>query len=76
MRWKNPARMSSFPDSSVDMNERAIWANPPVLAPKTLQRKVLKDERPSPTAPASIWPRSNLEEVRAQLIADLDGFKY
>jgi len=70
---ENPAKDVSFPDSVVDMMKGNL-GQPPGGWPEALQRKVLKDERPITDRPGKHLAPVNLEEVRAQLIADLDGF--
>ena len=54
---ENPDKDVSFPESVVDMMKGNL-GQPPGGWPEALQRKVLKDDRPSPTAPASTWTRS------------------
>ncbi|AUM74151.1 pyruvate carboxylase [Paracoccus jeotgali] len=61
----------SFPDSVVDMM-RGNLGQPPGGWPETLQRKVLKGEKPLTTRPGASMQPVDLEATRAELAQKLD----
>ncbi|MDT1061451.1 pyruvate carboxylase [Paracoccus sp. CPCC 101403] len=69
---EDPATEVSFPDSVVDMM-RGNLGQPPGGWPEALQRKVLKGETPLTTRPGASMAPVDIEAVRAQLSAELDG---
>ncbi len=71
---ENPDKEVSFPDSVIDML-RGNLGQPPGGWPEAILRKVLKDEAPVTDRPGRHLAPVDLEAVRAQLSADLEGFK-
>ncbi|MBW0156529.1 pyruvate carboxylase [Sedimentimonas flavescens] len=69
----DPAKDVAFPDSVVDML-RGNLGQPPGGWPEGITRKVLKDETPSTERPGRHLPAVDLEETRAKLSAELNGF--
>ncbi|MEL6960486.1 MAG: pyruvate carboxylase [Pseudomonadota bacterium] len=61
-----------FPDSVVDMLKGSL-GQPPGGWPKAIQKKVLKGEKPTTDRPGKHLPPVDLEEVRKELSAKLDG---
>ena len=71
---ENPEKDVSFPESVLDML-RGNLGQPPGGWPEVILRKVLKDEKPITDRPGKHLEPVDLEAVRAQLSADLEGFK-
>ncbi len=71
---EDPAKDVSFPDSVIDML-RGNLGQPPGGWPEPILRKVLKDETPITDRPGKHLEPVDLEAVRTQLSADLEGFK-
>ena len=71
---EDPAVDMSFPDSVVDML-RGNLGQPPGGWPSGISKKVLKDEVASVERPGKNLSAVNIEEVRAKVSADLEGFK-
>ncbi len=71
---ENPDKDVSFPDSVIDML-RGNLGQPPGGWPDAILRKVLKGDAPMTERPGQHLKPVDLEAIRAQLIADLDGFK-
>ncbi|MFP1643222.1 pyruvate carboxylase [Pontitalea aquivivens] len=70
---ENPAVDVAFPDSVVDML-RGNLGQPPGGWPKGIVRKVLKGETPVTDRPGAHLPPVDLEETRAKLSAELNGY--
>ncbi|SFI53623.1 pyruvate carboxylase [Jannaschia pohangensis] len=68
----DPKSEVSFPDSVVDMM-RGNLGQPPGGWPKAVQKKVLKGEKASSERPGKHLPAVDLEAVRADVSAQLDG---
>jgi pyruvate carboxylase len=71
---EDPAREVAFPDSVVDMMKGNL-GQPPGGWPEALQRKVLKGETPITDRPGLHAPPVDLEETRAWLSKELNGFR-
>jgi len=71
---EDPEREIAFPDSVVDML-RGNLGQPPGGWPEALQKKVMKGETPITTRPGEGLAPVDLEEVRAKLSEELEGFK-
>ena len=69
---EDPEVEVAFPDSVVDMM-RGNLGQPPGGFPAAIQSKVLKGEAPSTERPGAHLPPVDLEDVRADLSAQLDG---
>ena len=69
---ENPDIDLSFPDSVVDMM-RGNLGQPPGGFPKTIVEKILKGEKPNLERPGKHLKNVNLEKVRKDLSAQLDG---
>jgi pyruvate carboxylase len=69
---EDPNRDLSFPDSVVDMM-RGNLGQPPGGFPAPLVKKVLKGEAPDTDRPGKHLPSVDLEETRADLIAQMEG---
>ncbi|AVO37346.1 pyruvate carboxylase [Pukyongiella litopenaei] len=69
---EDPATELAFPDSVVDML-RGNLGQPPGGFPDTIMRKVLKDEAPNTERPGGHLEPVDLEAVRTQLSAELEG---
>ena len=70
----DPAHEVAFPESVLDML-RGNLGQPPGGWPEAITRKVLKDEKPSTERPGKHLAPVDLEETRAKLSAELNGFK-
>ncbi|MCL7465138.1 pyruvate carboxylase [Phaeovulum sp. NW3] len=70
---ESPAVDVAFPDSVVDML-RGNLGQPPGGWPEAITRKVLKGETPSTDRPGAHLPPVDLEETRAKLSAELNGY--
>ncbi|WP_428541659.1 pyruvate carboxylase [Profundibacter sp.] len=64
----------SFPDSVIDMM-RGNLGQPPGGFPKALIKKVLKGEKPDTSRPGAHLPPVDLEQTRADLSKELEGFE-
>ncbi len=71
---ENPDREVAFPDSVVDMMKGNL-GQPPGGWPEALQRKVLKGEAPITDRPGLHAAPVDLEETRAWLSNELNGFR-
>ncbi|MEO1918537.1 MAG: pyruvate carboxylase, partial [Paracoccaceae bacterium] len=71
---EDPTIDVSFPDSVADMM-RGNLGQPPNGFPEGIVKKVLKDEEPVTTRPGLSMEPIDLEGVRAEVSAQLDGFK-
>ncbi len=71
---ENPKTEVAFPDSVIDMM-RGNLGQPPGGFPDTIIKKVLKDEKPNTERPGKHLPAVDLEEVRADLSKQLEGFE-
>ncbi|MFY0681416.1 MAG: pyruvate carboxylase [Thalassovita sp.] len=71
---EDPNKEVSFPDSVVDMM-RGNLGQPPGGFPDLILKKVLKDEAPNTERPGKHLAPVDLEAVRAELSANLDGFE-
>ncbi|WP_158967497.1 pyruvate carboxylase [Chachezhania sediminis] len=69
---ENPGVDVSFPDSVIDMM-RGNLGQPPGGFPEAIVKKVLKGEAPSTERPGKHLPPVDLETVRKQVVAELDG---
>ncbi|MCB1363114.1 MAG: pyruvate carboxylase [Rhodobacteraceae bacterium] len=69
---EDPAVDVAFPDSVIDML-RGNLGQPPGGFPDAIVRKVLKDEAPNTERPGRHLAPVVLEDVRAQVSAELDG---
>ncbi len=69
---ENPDTDVAFPDSVIDMM-RGNLGQPPGGFPETIVKKVLKDEKPNLERPGKHLPPADLDAVRAELSARLDG---
>ncbi|MBD0865968.1 MAG: pyruvate carboxylase [Rhodobacteraceae bacterium] len=69
---EDPDKEISFPDSVVDMM-RGNLGQPPGGFPKAIIAKVLNGDVPNPDRPGKDVPPIDLEAVRAQVCAKLDG---
>jgi len=70
---EDPAHEVAFPESVVDML-RGNLGQPPGGWPAGITAKVLKGETPATGRPGAALPPVDLEAVRAQVSAELDGF--
>ncbi|HGG03903.1 MAG TPA: pyruvate carboxylase subunit B, partial [Aliiroseovarius sp.] len=64
----------AFPDSVIDMM-RGNLGQPPGGFPKALINKVLKGEKPDTSRPGAHLPPVDLEQTRADLSRELEGFE-
>ncbi|MCT8159872.1 pyruvate carboxylase [Pseudoruegeria sp. SHC-113] len=71
---EDPKTEVAFPDSVIDMM-RGNLGQPPGGFPNGILQKVLKDEKPNLERPGAHLPPVDLEEVRAKLSAELNGFE-
>ncbi len=62
----------SFPDSVIDMM-RGNLGQPPGGFPQKILQKVLKDETPNTERPGASVPPADIEAVRADVIAQMEG---
>ncbi|MBK0327340.1 pyruvate carboxylase [Rhodobacteraceae bacterium F11138] len=69
---ENPDVDVSFPDSVIGMM-RGDLGHPPGGFPETITRKVLKGDAPNMDRPGKHLAPVDLEEVRAEISAELDG---
>ncbi|SOB90402.1 pyruvate carboxylase [Rhodobacter sp. JA431] len=69
----DPAKDMAFPDSVIDMLKGNL-GQPPGGWPEGIVAKVLKGEKPSTERPGKKLPSVDLEETRAKLSAELNGF--
>ncbi len=69
---ENPNIDLSFPDSVVDMM-RGNLGQPPGGFPKSIVKKILKGEKPNLERPGKHLKNVELEKVRTELSASLDG---
>ena len=70
---EDPAVDVSFPDSVIDMM-RGNLGQPPGGFPAALLAKVLKGEKPDSERPGLRLPVADLESIRAEVSAQLEGF--
>ena len=70
----DPETEVAFPDSVVDMM-RGNLGQPPGGWPEALQKKVLKGEKPITDRPGAHLDPVDMEETRAALSAELEGFE-
>ncbi|MGB1236147.1 MAG: pyruvate carboxylase, partial [Planktomarina sp.] len=70
---ENPKTDVAFPDSVVDMM-RGNLGQPPGGFPDALVAKVLKGDAPSTSRPGAGLPPVDLEAMRQELSAELDGY--
>ena len=70
---EDPGHEVAFPESVVDML-RGNLGQPPGGWPAGITAKVLKGETPATGRPGAALPPVDLEAVRAQVSAELDGF--
>ncbi|WP_457645928.1 pyruvate carboxylase [Profundibacter sp.] len=71
---EDPDTDVSFPDSVIDMM-RGNLGQPPGGFPKALIKKVLKGEKPDTSRPGAHLPPVDLEQTRADLSKELEGFE-
>ncbi len=71
---EDPDSDVSFPDSVIDMM-RGNLGQPPGGFPKALINKVLKGEKPDTSRPGAHLPPVDLEQARADLSKELEGFE-
>lgn len=71
---EDPKTDVAFPDSVVDMM-RGNLGQPPGGFPKSIIKKVLKDEKPNLERPGKHLDPVDLEATRADLSKELEGFK-
>ncbi|MFK8031823.1 MAG: pyruvate carboxylase [Gammaproteobacteria bacterium] len=71
---EDPENEVSFPESVVDMM-RGNLGQPPGGFPAGIQAKVLKDEKPFNTRPGAHMEPVDLEQVRADLSKELEGYQ-
>lgn len=71
---EDPTKDVAFPDSVVDMM-RGNLGQPPGGFPEGIVAKALKGDAPNTDRPGKHLAPVDLEEVRAQVSADLDGFE-
>ncbi|MCP5075306.1 MAG: pyruvate carboxylase [Rhodobacteraceae bacterium] len=71
---ENPKTEVSFPDSVVDMM-RGNLGQPPGGFPQAFQSKVLKGDTPATTRPGAHMQPVDIEAVRKEVSAELEGFK-
>jgi pyruvate carboxylase len=71
---ENPEKDIAFPESVVDML-RGNLGQPPGGFPEAIVRKVLKDEQPMTDRPGKHLPTVDIEQTRARLIEELEGFR-
>ena len=71
---EDPSKDVAFPDSVVDMM-RGNLGQPPGGFPAGIVAKALKGDAPNTDRPGAHLAPVDLEEVRAQVSADLDGFE-
>ncbi|MCW1932807.1 pyruvate carboxylase [Pararhodobacter zhoushanensis] len=71
---EDPARDMSFPESVVDMLKGNL-GQPEGGWPEGITAKVLKGEKPSTDRPGLHLAPVDVEEVRAQVIKELEGYK-
>ena len=71
---EDPKVEMAFPDSVVDMM-RGNLGQPPGGFPTGIQSKVLKGDTPATTRPGAHMAPLDLEEIRSEVSAELDGFK-
>ena len=71
---EDPEKDVSFPESVIDMM-RGYLGQPPGGWPKAIQKKILKGEKPLTERPGKSLPPVDLEKTRADLSAELEGFK-
>jgi len=69
---EDPGSEVSFPDSVIDMM-RGNLGQPPGGFPQKILTKVLKGEAPNTERPGKDVPAVDLAEVRAQVVAELEG---
>ena len=70
---EDPKTEVAFPDSVIDMM-RGNLGQPPGGFPTGIVKKVLKDEAPNTARPGKHLAAIDLEETRAKLSAELNGF--
>ena len=71
---EDPAVDVAFPDSVIDMM-RGNLGQPPGGFPEAFVAKVLKGEKPNTERPGKHLPAADLEAVRAEVSAELEGFE-
>ncbi len=71
---EDPQTDVAFPDSVIDMM-RGNLGQPPGGFPDAIVAKALKGEKPNTDRPGQSLPPVNLEDVRAELSAQLDGMQ-
>ena len=71
---EDPKTDVAFPDSVIDMM-RGNLGQPPGGFPNKIVKKVLKGEKPNTERPGKHLEAVDLEEVRADLSKELEGFK-
>ncbi len=71
---EDPKVEVAFPDSVIDMM-RGNLGQPPGGFPPAFQAKVLKGDTPATTRPGAHMPPVDIEATRADLSAQLEGFK-
>ncbi len=71
---ENPDKDVAFPESVVEMM-KGVLGQPPGGWPKALQKKVLKGETPITDRPGLHAAPVDIEQTRAKLIEELEGFK-
>ena len=69
---EDPKTDVAFPDSVIDMM-RGNLGQPPGGFPDTIVKKVLKDEAPNTERPGKHLKPVDLEEVRAKVMAEMEG---
>ena len=69
---EDPKTDVAFPDSVIDMM-RGKLGQPPGGFPDTIVKKVLKDEAPNTERPGKHLKPVDLEEVRAKVMAEMEG---
>lgn len=71
---ENPSLDVAFPESVVDMLKGNL-GQPYGGWPDGILKKVLKDEKPLSERPGKLLPATDIEEVRATLSAELEGYE-
>ena len=71
---EDPAKDVAFPESVVEMM-KGVLGQPPGGWPQALQKKVLKGEKPITDRPGLHAAPVDIEQTRAKLIEELEGFK-